>query len=439
MDNDTTVPGEGPVEPLQDAPANVESPEVPAETPAPDAPAIAPEPAPYVYAPVPPAPLPATPTAPTPPVRVPMGRVIIVALLIALIFGSAAGLGGAYLGSRYFKTNTQTLTVLEGSTEEVVSAAAAVAVPSVVNIDITGEVANEGSSLPTAHPSVPVSGNGSGVAFRAADDGGTYILTNDHVVDDAKTIVVTDFEGNRSSATLVGTDPETDIAVVKVDAKIPVIATGDSEALSVGQVVVAIGSPFGLQHSVSAGVVSAIHRSLLDSGSGTTYPLVDVIQTDAAINPGNSGGALVDRTGSLIGIPSAIYSSSGANDGIGFAVPVNAALRVADSLIKTGSAEHPFLGISGQSVDAAFAETEKLPVTEGAYVVETTKGTEAEKAGLTEGDIIVKLDDTKIRSMDDLILAVRRKAIGDTVTLSLYRDGKLIEVEMNVGIKPNNL
>ncbi|PKQ20290.1 MAG: serine protease [Actinobacteria bacterium HGW-Actinobacteria-6] len=438
MDNNTPVPEEGPVEPLVDTPPEVEAPEVPAEIPVPDAPAIEPEPAPYTYAPVPPAPLPAVTTAPAAPVRVPMGRVIVVALLVALVFGGAAGVGGAYLGSRYFKTNSQTLTVLKGNTEEVISAAAAVAVPSVVNIDITGEVANEGSSLPTAHPSVPVSGNGSGVAFRAADDGGTYILTNDHVVADAKTIVVTDPEGNRSTATVVGTDPETDIAVVKVDAKIPVIATGDSEMLSVGQVVVAIGSPFGLQHSVTSGVVSAIHRSLLD-GSGTTYPLVDVIQTDAAINPGNSGGALIDRAGALIGIPSAIYSSSGANDGIGFAVPVNAALRVADALIKTGSVEHPFLGISGQTVDAPFAATENLPVNEGAYVVETTKGTEAEKAGLTEGDIIVKLDDTKIRSMDDLILAVRRKAVGDTVTLSLYRDGKLIEVEMKVGIKPNNL
>ncbi len=386
----------------------------------------------------------ATPTvAQTPPQPAPkrpgLGTVIAVALVIAILFGGAAGIGGAYLGNRLFQTSKQTLTVVKGDTEEAVAAAAQAALPSVVNIDITGEVVDE-SALPTSHPSVPVTGNGSGVAFRATDDGGTYILTNDHVVADAKTIVVTDPEGNHHDATLVGTDPETDIAVVKVDVKLPVVATGDSEKLVVGQMVIAIGSPFGLQHSVTSGVISAIHRSPPDSsGSDTKYPLVDVIQTDAAINPGNSGGALIDRTGALVGIPSAIYSSSGANDGIGFAIPVKAALRVADALITSGKVEHPFLGISGQTVTADFAKTEKLPVTEGAYVVETTKGTEAAKAGLKKGDVIVKLDDTTIRSMDDLILAVRRKAIGDTVTLSLYRDGKLIEVAMKVGVKPANL
>jgi S1-C subfamily serine protease len=369
-----------------------------------------------------------------------MGAVIAVAIVVALLFGGAAGLGGAFLGSKLFKTSQQSVTVVKGDTEESVAAAAAAALPSVVNIDITGTVSDSESQLPTTHPDVPVTGNGSGVAFRATDDGGTYILTNDHVAAGADTLVVTDSTGERHDATLVGTDAETDIAVLKVDAKLPVIATGDSEQLVVGQLVVAIGSPFGLQHSVTSGVVSAIHRSLPDStGSSTKYPLVDVIQTDAAINPGNSGGALVDRTGALVGIPSAIYSSSGANDGIGFAIPVKAVLRVADALIETGSVEHPFLGISGQSVTAAFAKTEKLPVNEGAYVVEITKGTEAEKAGLRKGDVIVKLDSTTIRSMDDLILAVRRKTVGDTVVLSLYRDGKLIEVDMKVGVKPANL
>jgi len=233
-----------------------------------------------------------------------------------------------------------------------------------------------------------------------------------------------------------------DLAVIKIDAGKPLdpVRIGNSDGVQVGDWAVAIGSPFGLQHSVTAGVVSAIHRSLPDtSGSSSKYPLVDVIQTDAAINPGNSGGALVDRTGALVGIPSAIYSSSGANDGIGFAIPINAALRVADSLIKTGTVEHPFLGISGQTVTAQLAKTDKLPVTEGAYVVEITKGTEAEKAGLKKGDVIVKLDSTPIRSMDDLILAVRRQTVGDTVTLSLYRAGKLIEVPMKVGVKPANL
>jgi len=369
------------------------------------------------------------------------GAVVAISLVVALVFGTAAGLGGTWVGLSLLGQKQNTVTVVEGSTEEDVAAAAGAALPAVVNVDITGEAtAEEESLLPTTHPSVPVVGNGSGVAFRAIDDGGTYILTNDHVVADATTIVVTGSDGERHEAELVGTDAETDIAVIRIDADIPVIETGDSEELVVGQLVIAIGSPFGLQHSVTSGVVSAMHRSLPDSsGSSTVYPLVDVIQTDAAINPGNSGGALVDRLGKLVGIPSAIYSESGANDGVGFAIPVKAALRVADALIKDGSVEHPFLGISGQTVDAAFAAAEDLPAEEGAYVAEVTKGTEAEKAGVLKGDLIVKLDTTTIRSMDDLILAVRRKAIGDTVTLSLYRDGKLIEIEMKVGVKPANL
>ncbi|TDB38082.1 MAG: PDZ domain-containing protein [Actinobacteria bacterium] len=420
MDNDTTIPTP---EPTDVEPGSV--------TDAPTVASPAPQQAPYTAPAV--APVPVKP-------RSPMAVVVAVAIVIALLFGGAAGIGGAFLGSKLFRTSQQTVRVVNGDTEESVAAAAAAALPSVVNIDITGTVSDDESQLPTTHPDVPVAGNGSGVAFRETEDGGTYILTNDHVAAEAETLVVTDSTGERHDATLVGTDAETDIAVLKVDAKLPTIATGDSETLVVGQVVVAIGSPFGLQHSVTSGVISAIHRSLPDStGSSTKYPLVDVIQTDAAINPGNSGGALVDRSGALIGIPSAIYSNSGANDGIGFAIPVKAVLRVAEALIETGSVEHPFLGISGQSVTPAFAKTEKLPVNEGAYVAETTKGTEAEKAGLRKGDIIVKLDSTKIRSMDDLILAVRRKTVGDTVVLSLYRDGKLIEVDMKVGVKPANL
>ncbi len=414
------------------------------DTPLPTPEPIAPEPAAEPTRSEAPAPVSAaapSPAPPTAPSRQPsIGAFIAIAIVVALFFGGAAGVGGAFFGNRILQPTRRTVTVVKGDTQEAVAAAAAAALPSVVNIDITGKVSNDESLLPTSHPDVPVSGTGSGVAFREGDNGGTYILTNDHVVADAKTIVVTDPAGNRHDATLVGADAETDIAVIKVNAKIPVIETADSEKLVVGQMVVAIGSPFGLQHSVTAGVVSAIHRSLPDaSGSSAIYPLVDVIQTDAAINPGNSGGALVDRAGALVGIPSAIYSSSGANDGVGFAIPVNAALRVADALITSGKVEHPFLGISGQTMTPDFAKTEKLPVTEGAYVVETTKGTQAEKAGLRKGDVIVRLNTTTIRSMDDLILAVRRQAVGDTVTLGLYRNGKLIELEMKVGVKPAGL
>lgn len=374
--------------------------------------------------------------------QTPWGRLVALVVVLGLLSGMAGGYGGWLLARRAGAVPaTGTVRVVSGSTEEVVAAAAAAAVPSVVNIDVTTETtASAESGLPTDHPSIPVTGNGSGVAFRRVEGGGTYIVTNQHVVEDADSIVVTDSTGERHKGVVVGEDEETDIAVVKVDAEIPLITVGDSEKLVVGQLVVAIGSPFGLQHSVSAGVVSAIHRSLPDfADNAKRYPLVDVIQTDAAINPGNSGGALVDRTGALVGIPAAIFTDTGADDGVGFAIPVKTAVRVATEIIETGSAKHPFLGIEGVTVDAALADEKDLPVEEGAYVVNVTKGTQAEKAGIKPGDVIVRLDDTPIRSMDDLLLAVRRRAVGDTVTVRLWRDGKQIAITMKVGVKPKDL
>jgi serine protease Do len=309
-----------------------------------------------------------------------------------------------------------------------------------VNIDVTGSDSSTSTSgLPQGHPDVPFTGQASGVAYKAAPGGGTYIITNDHVVADAKTIKVTPPSGEPVEAQLVGTDPDTDIAVIKVPVDVRLIRVASSEKVVVGQMTVAIGSPYGLEHSVSSGVVSGLHRSLPDSYGDTpagVYPLVDVIQTDAAINPGNSGGALVDRTGSLIGIISAIYSESGSNAGIGFAVPAKSAARIADELIATGKARHPFLGVVGQSVDEQLATQKKLPVTEGALVVEITKNTGAAKAGIKPGDVIVSLDGIPIRSMDDLILQVRLTSVDQKVTVTLWRQGKKIDVPMVVGDKP---
>ncbi|MCL1598890.1 MAG: trypsin-like peptidase domain-containing protein, partial [Actinomycetia bacterium] len=371
--------------------------------------------------------------------------VIIIALLITLVFGTivggTAGFAGAWLATNNDSSNGS-VTVIPAETDEPVSAAAAVALPSVVNIDVSGEVATEDSGdFPEGHPGVPRMGNGSGVAFAEAEDGGTYIVTNAHVVDEATTIMVTDSERERHVGEIVGSDPDSDIAVVKVDASIPILETGNSNDLIVGQLVVAIGSPYGLSHSVTSGVVSALGRSLPNSVAAPSgvYPLVDVIQTDAAINPGNSGGALVDRTGRLVGINSAIYSESGSSGGIGFAVPVNRVARAAEQLIATGEVDYPFLGVLGRDVDALLAEEEGLVVEEGAFIVEVTEGTEAEKAGVLAGDVIVKLGGEDILSMDDLILEVRRRSIGDVVTIVLYRDGEKMEIEMTVGIKPKDL
>lgn len=340
-------------------------------------------------------------------------------------------------------SGTGTVQILPPETDEPVVAAAAAALPSVVNIDVSAsEVTPDDSrSLPESHPGVPLRGNGSGVAFRSAEDGGTYVLTNAHVVENAENIYVTGTDRERRRGELIGADAETDIAVVKIDATLPLIELGDSDEIEVGQSAIAIGSPFGLSHSVTSGVISAIGRSL-PSGTGSqrnVYPLVDVIQTDAAVNPGNSGGALVDRVGRLIGVNTAIYSDTGASGGIGFAVPVNTAIRIADQLIESGVAQHPFLGIIGQDVTAEFAASEGLDVDEGAYVVEPIAGTKADAAGIVTGDVIISLNDKAIRSMDDLLLQVRRHRIGELVTLEIWRGGELIEVEMEVGVKPANL
>jgi serine protease Do len=368
--------------------------------------------------------------------------ILALAFVIATFAGLLAGLFGARLAAGGLAGAPRQITLVGDVTTEPVAAAAAVALPSVVNIDVSGETTRAAGQdgLPQGHPDVPVSGQGSGVAYREAPGGGTYIITNDHVVEGATDIVVTVTSGERLKASVIGRDPETDIAVVKVPGKVPLVKRGDSDGLVVGQMVVAIGSPYGLQHSVSSGVVSGMHRSLPeDYGDGSTqgvYPLVDVIQTDAAINPGNSGGALVDRNGRLVGVNSAIYSDTGANAGIGFAIPAKTALRISDELIATGKARHPFLGILGQTVDEALASKKKLPVTQGALVVEVTKGTNAEKVGIKVDDVIVTLDKTVIRSMDELILAVRRTQVGQKVRLGLYRDGKRIEVPMTIGDKP---
>lgn len=361
-------------------------------------------------------------------------------VLLSVLAGGLAGLASSEITGTSGGSGTAA-SIIASAGQEPVAAAAAVALPSVVNIDVTGS--SNKSGLPTGHPDVPTGGTGSGVAFRATADGETYILTNNHVVDGASKIVVTSANGESLDGKLVGTDPQTDIAVVKVSKRLPLITIADSEKLTVGQLVVAIGSPFGLQDSVSSGVISALHRSLTssysNSATGTAYPLVDVIQTDAAINPGNSGGALLDRRGSLIGIDSAIYTESGSSAGVGFAIPSKAAARIADELISSGKARHPFLGVEGRTVTETVAKSAGLAKAEGASVERVIAGTGAAKAGLRKGDIVIALNGQPIRTMDDLILAVRRAQVGDVVSLTVWRDRAQTTIKMTVGDKPANL
>jgi len=420
---------------------------IPVEPSAPIVPPAAP-PVPPVAPTAGPAPAPDPDPQPAPaPARSGVGLAVTLAILISLMVGTAAGVAGGVIGARLAAGgsgdgSSRTVTVVPSKTTEPVVAASAVAVPSVVNIDVTQKASSgDDSKLPGTHPDVPLQGSGSGVAYKRAPDNGTFILTNNHVVENAESIVVRDASGEKHTGTLVGTDPDSDIAVVSIDAELPVIPLGDSSKLVVGQTVIAIGSPFGLEHTVTSGVVSALGRSLPDFTSDTngSYPLVDVIQTDAAINPGNSGGALVDRNGKLIGINTAIYSESGASGGIGFAIPESAATRVAETLIAGEKVGHPFLGIVGLTITPEVQKARKLTATQGALIEEITPGTGAAKAGLKPGDVVTALDSEQIRSMDDLILQVRRRAVGDKVTISIIRDGKEQKVQMTVGDRPANL
>lgn len=299
------------------------------------------------------------------------------------------------------------------ATGDIAAISAAVS-PSVVHIAVSGAAG---------------SGAGSGVVLR--EDG--YVLTNAHVVDGASTVDVTLPDGTTHEAEVVGADSASDLAVVHTDGAdalpVPDFA---STAPRVGDTAVAIGSPFGLEGSVTSGVVSALNRSLPGSNGG----LVDMIQTDAAINPGNSGGALVDGEGEVMGINTAILSPSGANDGIGFAIPITAALPIADQLIDQGYAEHAQLGIQGQDVDPEAAELYNLGSDHGALVVSVGDGTAADGAGLQRGDIITSIDAEEVTSMTDLAAQISARSPGDTVSLTVMRSGEERTLEVTLGSAP---
>jgi S1-C subfamily serine protease len=420
------------------------------------APPVATEPPAYVAPPIA-APTPATsPASPVPPAygdvapqppaprRPGVGAAVVAAILVAFIVGALAGVGGGVLGSQLILrsqgvgSSSKDITVLPSETDEPVVAAVAAAVPSVVNVEITEGVSSGGSGgLPNNHPTVPLGGNGSGVAFRSAPGGGTYILTNNHVVENATSITVKSPSGKTWAGTVVGRDADSDIAVVKIPGSLPPIKLGDSKKVLVGQTVVAIGSPYGLEHSVTAGVVSALGRSLSDVNStGQSQPLVDTIQTDAAINPGNSGGALVDRLGHLVGINTAIYSQSGSAAGIGFAIPVNTAVSIADQLISGGKVSHPFIGLVGETINPLIAQQKKLSVKQGALVDSLVKGYGAEKAGVRPGDVVTAVDGKAITSMTDLVARVREHALGTSATLTILRGDTTLHLKVQVLDRP---
>ena len=262
---------------------------------------------------------------------------------------------------------------------------------------------------------------GSGVIFDAKNG---YIVTNAHVVDNATEITVTLQDGRDLTGTVVGSDVPSDVAVLKEppDALIQV-ALGDSTRLEVGDFVVAIGNPFGLQHTVTSGIVSGLGRSGINPDG-----YEDFIQTDASINPGNSGGALVNLKGELVGINSAILSRSGGNIGIGFAIPVNMARSIMDQLLKYGSVKRGLLGVNIYSLTPDMAKSLNITNTQGVLVSQVTEGSAAEKAGIKAGDVITSINDQTIKSNSELRNAIGLSRVGDKLDVALIRDRKPMHV-----------
>ena len=267
-------------------------------------------------------------------------------------------------------------------------------------------------------------GSGSGVIIR--EDG--YIVTNNHVIDGATRIEVTLNNNQTYPATLVGTDPASDVALLKVEATgLPVIPFGDSDKLRLGEWVIAIGSPYDLRSTITAGIVSAKGRSMPSNGE---FKIESFIQTDAAVNPGNSGGALVDKAGNLVGINTAIISQTGSYSGYSFAVPSNIVKKIAYDLMDFGSVKRAVLGIAMKPIDDKIAEELKLSSRNGVYIDEVSKSGAADKAGIKAGDVLIAIDSTKITNPASVQEAVSRFSPGDNAVVTVLRDGKELKLDV---------
>lgn len=293
---------------------------------------------------------------------------------------------------------------------------------------------------------IPESGTGSGSVL----DKKGHILTNYHVVENARKLEVTLFDGSKWEAKLIGADPSNDLAVIKIKApqeKLKPIPFGDSSNLKVGQKAIAIGNPFGLERTLTVGIVSSLGRTLRAVNGRL---MRGIIQTDAAVNPGNSGGPLLDSSGKMIGITTAIFSPVGANIGIGFAIPVNTAKKIVPQLIDKGRVSRPWLGITGQDINADMANLLKLP-SAGILVAKVEKGSPADKAGIRGGkdyvmignlriiiggDMIVAINGRAIKNMDQVVEEIESMSIGQSVELTIIRDKKSKVVRVTLAEMP---
>ncbi|MGC8787132.1 MAG: S1C family serine protease [Anaerolineae bacterium] len=333
--------------------------------------------------------------------------------------------------------------------------------PSVVHIRVVQRVSTEGFTLPQipGFPNIPQNPEefyqqGTGSGFVIDKDG--HIVTNNHVVENAEEVQVTFYDSTTVHAKVIGTDPDSDLAVIKVDVPAEMlhpVELGDSDQLEVGQRAIALGNPFGLRGTLTTGIISALGRSLpLGRASeviGARFTIPELIQTDAAINPGNSGGPLLDSQGRVIGVNTAYESSA---SGIGFAVPVNTVKRVVPKLIQDGYYPYPWLGISGTDLSLDIIEEMNLPVQRGAIILEVTPGSPAEKAGLRGssktvkkagrevpigGDVIIAIDEQKVEQFEDILVYILRYTeVGQEVKLTIIRDGKEQSVTVRLGERP---
>lgn len=320
--------------------------------------------------------------------------------------------------------------------------------------DIPGFPSNPDSS----EPSTPQYSQALGSGFVWDTEG--HIITNNHVVDGADKIEVTFYDDTTVSAEVVGADKNSDLAVLKVDLsaeQLHPVTMADSKAVKVGEMAIAIGNPYGLEGTMTVGIISGLDRSLsVESAtqSGANYSIPDIIQTDAPINPGNSGGVLVDDKGMVVGVTSAIESNDGSNSGIGFVIPSALVQKIVPSLIDTGTYQHPYLGVSGMTLTSDVATAMNLESTQrGALVEEVVSGGPADKAGLkgsarkvtidgqditVGGDVIVGIDNQPIKSMDEIIAYLAdNTSVGQKVTLTILRDGKETTIDVTLEVRPS--
>ena len=279
----------------------------------------------------------------------------------------------------------------------------------------------------------PLSSLGSGVIVSPQG----IILTNQHVIEGADEIEVAFADGRKRAAKLIGSDPETDIAVLKIDATdLPSpITLGKMESVQVGDVVLAIGNPFGVGQTVTSGIVSALGRNQLGINTFENF-----IQTDAAINPGNSGGALVDAKGNLIGINTAIYSRSGSNMGIGFAIPINTAKQVMESILTSGSVTRGWIGVEPQNLSKVLAESLNLPKdTTGVLISGVLEGGPADKAGMKPGDVLTQVNGQALYDVAALLNRIAQTIPGDEVKVNLLRKGQEMDIRIQVGKRPKSM